>query len=273
MKLYLYMPPKVGKKDINQQYLAMIKAHLAKYDIQLTDQHPDIIHVFGAWDAQANQMVDQSHRLLIPTVYSPLGELAPWQFSKSKVSGQFTKISSQKQSTQHASSVLVWGKMEKHEIEKRHWNDHIKVIPNAVITSLISPEDMVSQIMVLYQEVIEDHDIKMHENINKKLAALKDYEDIEKKVCHQFLYLRYQFHRRNISKQTLEQLNGILNTIEYDEDMLNDMLEELHEDKFASRMMQVLSEEYQLTEGFMPLDPIDDKITKKMRAAINHEQE
>ena len=88
-------------------------------------------------------------------------------------------------------------------------------------------------------------------------------------MCHSLLYLRYQYHRRNIKKQTLQELNDTLNSLEYDEDALNDMLEQLNEEQFAARIMQVLSEDYQLTEGFMPLDPLNDKQTQRIREAIN----
>ena len=206
---------------------------------------------------------------MIPTAFSSLGQLAPWHFPKHPTPTQVLRISAQKQATQQASALIVWGEMEKKEMEKRKWNEQIHVIPNAVTTSMISPEEMAHETMKLYQEVLETYDRLTRQHIQEKLNIFPNNDSPEKEVCHALLYLRYQYHRRNIKKQTLKELNDTLNSLEYDEDALNDMLEQLNEEQFAARIMQVLSEDYQLTEGFMPLDPLNDKQTQRIREAIN----
>lgn len=270
MRVELYISKKAAGSPDYQTHLSMLQKYLQRYDeIELSHEFPDIVHVFGAWDASADKKLEQCHRLLIPTVYSSLGQLAPWHFPKHPTPTQGLQTSAQKKATQQASALIVWGGIEKQEMEKRKWNEQIHVIPNAVTTSMISPEAMVHETIRLYQEILNAHDQLTHQRIREKLNIFPNDDSPEKEVCHALLYLRYQYHRRNIKKQTLQELNDTLNSLEYDEDVLNDMLEQLNEEQFAARIMQVLSEDYKLTEGFMPLNPLDDKHTKRLREAVN----
>lgn len=270
MRVKLYMSKKAAGSPDHQAHLSMIQQYLQRYDeIELSHEFPDIVHVFGAWDASAHKKLEQCHRLLIPTAFSSLGQLAPWHIPKHPTPAQVLQTSAQKKATQQASALIVWGGIEKQEMEKRKWNEQIHVIPNAVTTSMISPEEMVHETMKLYHEILEAHDRLTHQRIQEKLNIFPNDDSPEKEVCHALLYLRYQYHRRNIKKQTLQELNDTLNSLEYDEDKLNDLLEQLNEKQFAARIMQVLSEDYKLTEGFMPLNPLDDKHTKRLREAVN----
>ena len=55
------------------------------------------------------------------------------------------------------------------------------------------------------------------------------------------------------------------------EDALVETIEEKGLTKFAGRLMQVLHEQTRLDEGYMPVDPVDDRSTKKIRESItNH---
>ena len=55
------------------------------------------------------------------------------------------------------------------------------------------------------------------------------------------------------------------------DDLLQEVLEEKKLTKFASRLMQVLHEQTLLDEGYMPIEPLDDRGTQKIRESItNH---
>lgn len=272
MRVELYMSKKTACIPLYQAHLSILQQHLQGYgEIEPSHEYPDIVHVFGSWDASAHKKLEQCHKLLIPTVFSSLGQLAPWHFPKCPSPTQVLQTSAQKRATQQASALIVWGELEKQEMEKRKWNEQIHVIPNAVTTSLISPEEMAHETIKLYQEVLETHDRLTRQRIQEKLNIFPNDDNPEKEVCHAILYLRYQYHRRNVKKQTLKELNDTLHNLEYDEDALNDMIKQLGEERFAARVMQVLSEEFQLTEGFMPLDPLNDRQTQDIRGAINRD--
>ena len=55
------------------------------------------------------------------------------------------------------------------------------------------------------------------------------------------------------------------------DDLLQEALEGKKLTKFASRLMQVLHEQTLLDEGYMPIPPLDDRGTRKIRESItNH---
>lgn len=56
---------------------------------------------------------------------------------------------------------------------------------------------------------------------------------------------------------------------EYDEDIINEIIKYLDIRSFSARVMQILSETLPLSIGFMPLDPIDDLTTDKIRKRLN----
>ena len=56
-----------------------------------------------------------------------------------------------------------------------------------------------------------------------------------------------------------------------DDDKLTEALEEKHISTDAARLMQILAELTLLDEGYMPLDPVDDRKTRQIRNIIaNH---
>ena len=55
------------------------------------------------------------------------------------------------------------------------------------------------------------------------------------------------------------------------DDLLQEVLEEKKLTKFASRLMQMLHEQTLLDEGYLPIEPLDDRGTQKIRESItNH---
>ena len=54
----------------------------------------------------------------------------------------------------------------------------------------------------------------------------------------------------------------------YNEDHLMALLRAMKLRTLMGRLLQVMAETAQLTEGFMPMPPIDDRITEKIRKTI-----
>ena len=51
MRVQLYMSEKTRDSEVNRELLAAITRQSYKHpDIILTDENPDIVHLFGAWD-------------------------------------------------------------------------------------------------------------------------------------------------------------------------------------------------------------------------------
>jgi hypothetical protein len=68
----------------------------------------------------------------------------------------------------------------------------------------------------------------------------------------------------------LIELDKELRQHECEEDRLCERLCELNLLKFAGRLMQVMSDMTGLTEGYMPVPPLDDRIAKKIRLQVEN---
>lgn len=67
----------------------------------------------------------------------------------------------------------------------------------------------------------------------------------------------------------LSRLYGLLRFTDYDEDVIQKELGRQKANVFASRLMQVLSDRFGLTVGFMPFNPIKDKKTNSIEQRLN----
>lgn len=85
-----------------------------------------------------------------------------------------------------------------------------------------------------------------------------------------FKYLRKLVLRRQIAMMHLIELDKELRLHECEEDRLCERLSEINLLKFAGRLMQVMSDMTGLTEGYMPVPPLDDRIAKKIRLQVEN---
>lgn len=55
---------------------------------------------------------------------------------------------------------------------------------------------------------------------------------------------------------------------DYDEGLVKDVFDRCGVSKFAARIMTIMNERYGLGEGFMPVEPLDDKGTETLRRKL-----
>lgn len=84
-------------------------------------------------------------------------------------------------------------------------------------------------------------------------------------IIKYLLNVKYEIVQNMISQRHLIELYKALKTIDYDEDTVNAMLVRLGAYQDTARMMQLLKDYYNLEEGYMPMEPIDDKITQRIK--------
>lgn len=87
----------------------------------------------------------------------------------------------------------------------------------------------------------------------------------EKTICIMMMNIRSEINKMSVTLLHFSELYIMIKYTDYDEDKLIRMLSELHIFKFSARIMQILSELFYLEEGFMPIDPIDDRKTRQIR--------
>ena len=79
-----------------------------------------------------------------------------------------------------------------------------------------------------------------------------------------------QIHRQPLLLHLIELTRELMRDTVND-DQLNEALEEKKLKGYAASLMQVLSEETELDEGFMPLQPVENRQTNKIRKLLtNH---
>ena len=92
--------------------------------------------------------------------------------------------------------------------------------------------------------------------------------ETERMICTMMLNLKYEISHRNVSMRHLIDLFELIRFENYNEDGLTKMLRHLRIKKFASRLLFVMKDILGLTEGFMPIEAVDDKVTDRLRKLI-----
>ena len=85
-----------------------------------------------------------------------------------------------------------------------------------------------------------------------------------------FRQLRKLWLRRRLTIAHLVELDKELRFHPFDEERLCEDLKEYHLLKLAARLMRLMADFTGITEGFMPMAPLNDRITQQMRKQINN---
>ena len=92
--------------------------------------------------------------------------------------------------------------------------------------------------------------------------------DTEQQLIVMLINIQHELKHRRLPRRHLMEFYQMLRFTEYDEDKLQRMAKQLNIQKFAARLMQILHETFYLEEGFMPIPPVDDKRTNKLRKSL-----
>ena len=158
--------------------------------------------------------------------------------------------------------------MELNSIQRKKWSTNIRIIENPAVSNGINENEMVSQMLALYEETIRNHDDKIQADIAKRVAEVKEDDETINGLLREILYARYQLHRGGIPAQTLDNLSTHLIKSDIDEDHFGQLLTDMKIDKFFARLESVMESESTLTEGFMPIPMAEDRVTDKIKSGI-----
>ena len=85
-----------------------------------------------------------------------------------------------------------------------------------------------------------------------------------------FRHLKKLWQHRRLTIAHLAELDKELRFHEFDEELLCEELQERRLHKLAARLMQLMADLTGLTEGFMPMLPLNDRLTRQMRKTIDN---
>ena len=97
---------------------------------------------------------------------------------------------------------------------------------------------------------------------------IKSSEEIIRELCIQLINIRHLVNDDNVSLSHLASLYERMRKSDIDEERFADVLKALGILQFARRIIQILHEFFYMEWGFMPIAPLDDKGTEKIRRVI-----
>ncbi len=225
-------------------------------EVTLTAEHPDVVHVLGAWSAAAITSATSATKRHIPLIYTPLGALAPWH----------KPTASHQRRAATAQALIASGVLEQRLLSKE---DSIpQLILNAVTTKTTTPTAMAYAYIALYDRHIKHYEEQRREEIEAKVRLLNEDDQQIVALCRTLLYAQYLYERHNIPKPFLRQLTALLTTSDFDEDHFADVAKLISLYDFTRRIEYVMREQTGLTEGFMPLPMSSDKAARAMLSAV-----
>lgn len=315
--------------------------------------HYDILHLYGCWHNSSYKIVSLAFKHNTRLVISPYGQLEPWVVENHYWKEKLPKrLLYQQRIVEKAYAVIVHGKMEEDFIKKLGWNKRVVVLRNALITQLITKEEMTRQVLQVYrkvmssnqwelmddemrdevcqfiklgitgderwlegeslevpdtlekwrlflcyahQEQIEDTMLKAFRLLNFNVPDINfnqiDYftpdgyitpHSIESvigvsfasendRLLATFRHIRKLVTHHQLSIKHLIELDDELRNHSYEESALCEQLKDLRLYKFVARIMGVMEQKTGLTEGMMPMSPLNDRFTRKIDKQIeNH---
>lgn len=224
----------------------------------VTDGYYDLLHVIGVSTPTVIRNLQQEKSKLIPIAYSPLGTIAPWsKASFPKTLGKY----------------VAWHACGKHEYEylqQQFTPTTITWLKNPVTTTDLTMAEFASAMQGFYQEVLDHHEEYVWHMIHQRMSQLHLQEEQHtlSQVLQQILYVEYKFKRKQILSSNIEELGRLMHETNYDEDELAKNLQLLKVHGFMASLEQVMEKRQLLSEGFMPIPPLQNRLTKNINKTI-----
>mgnify|MGYP006898302362 CR=1 FL=1 len=254
MRLQIVDTGKFNSRCYNGKIMSVLKDNIGRMeDIELTDLNPDIIHLFGNWDVNTLSMVKSLHRRHIPMVLTSVNGL------QSLVSLTPLQVSLMKQITGNVVVTHVCGKYEELLLSNKIKGIRTHIIHNAVISNIITVDEMISKMARLYEDMIKSYDKQICDKIRKKVDDVSHADESISNICRQILYIKYLHNRGSIPQIKINELSQTMIDSRYDEDKMGGFLKSLGIYEYTSSLLSVLNQKSSLTEGFMPIAETDDK--------------
>ena len=106
------------------------------------------------------------------------------------------------------------------------------------------------------------------EDLHMPVALMKKPDVTELTICIMIHNLKHHINKGVVTRLHLADLFSKLRYTEYDEDKLQRMLHALKLEKFTARILTILGDSFHLEEGYMPIEPVDDKLTNRIRQQL-----
>lgn len=113
--------------------------------------------------------------------------------------------------------------------------------------------------------------LSANSSVEEKLKdEIGEGEELLRTITVMVLNMRYHLRANTLSMRHIADLYDMIRYEDYDEDRLVEVLKRVRVNKLAARLLQLEKEYLYLTEGFLPLPPLDDGGTQAIRNVLLH---
>ena len=113
--------------------------------------------------------------------------------------------------------------------------------------------------------------VEKHVRKDSRISKIKSegaLPPLESELCVAIVILSIKMKHSCAHRSDFIRIYKMLRFNDYDEGLVKDVLDRCGVSKFAARIMTIMNERYGLGEGFMPVEPLDDKGTEALRRKL-----
>lgn len=261
MRIQYIMTSKRHKDDINStniHFMILLQEYICKYDyVDIVDHAPDIAHVCGNWNIQTLRQIKKIIRNEIPVIFTSCDGLNDFSGNI-----QRHKALIMRKLIHNVSAIHVCGLIEKEKIQHVCPDSRVYVVSNPVISNTTDVNNMTSLMLKTYNGIINNYDKRKKETIKSIIHAQYAKDDEIFEICSRFLYIKYLLNKGNIPIDILKETSSLMITKQYDEDEMEKLIKKLEIYDFVSSLLHAMNIKAGLTEGFMPIESSDNKLSE-----------
>lgn len=165
LKILHYTPHLHEGHLLADSILALVQAAKGKAEVTVADtqaaaikalaeQKPDILHVHLCWTCWAGKVIRTARKEGCTVVFSPHWALSAYTRRHEKpLRKRLRWLCYQRALTRHADALLAEDQREAEQLAR--WHDRVDTIPNTVLDSSVSPEQLTTQLMAFYRRMLD----------------------------------------------------------------------------------------------------------------------
>lgn len=265
MRIYIYTTETHSRRTHCQQMMEMTARMMPQFGHQATADYPDVVHLWGRWDSRSAAEIRRWQKVFTPVVFSSIEGLTELCDNMSGVAW-VRKRHQMRTICRLTDEVMVQGNEESLIVEQYGRKSPVTVL-NPIVTSLTSEGECVQQMAKLYADLYTSHDEKIKKVAEAKAHTVTSNESVAHIVEH-ILYTQYLFRHGTCYDTDVMSLARQIIETETDEDALAVALNSIDLMPFTRRMMAIMVSREMITEGFMPVEELTDKHTRRLDKAI-----
>lgn len=241
MKVYLFISK---SKKMLKMYEAYLDALIHQLDITQQLADADIVLILGAWTMQGARLAKQSHKMGIPYIVCPLGDISERNCKNPYMKRSLQTFAYQRNMYRNALLVVATTPLEQAYLTKLGWNKQISLIRYFGYSHLATQASTLSD----WQQA-DDTTLSLFEQ--KKAEAIA--AQTKDAIVAQIMQIKSRMPHKNIPQKYLDDLHTLLYADDYNEDAICQELAQLKLSSYAASVFQAMTEKTGITEGFMPL--------------------